>query len=118
MRLHMNSQIFPYNMSELDIGGGIYAELYNSYSSIQSSYYNGQEPFNPFLFTCEQFQKSPLFVFDTSRTDESLIDSSVDIRVEMKTREAFPANTTAYCLIIYDNEFTYSPFDGIVMRKI
>lgn len=118
MRLHLNSQIYPYNMSELNIGGGVYAELFNYYCGIQSSYYSGVEATNPFHLTCGQFQACTLFVFDTSRADESLIDSSVDIRVEIKTRQAMPANTAAYCLIIYDNEFTYSPFDGLVMRKV
>lgn len=118
VRLHLNSQIFPYNMNELNIGGGIFAELYNTYNSIQASYYNGIESSNPFGASCDAFQKSPVFVFDTSRTDESLIDSSVDIRVEIKANRAIPANTAAYCLIIYENEFIYSPFDGIVIRKI
>lgn len=118
VRLHMNSQIYPYNMNDLDIGGGICAELFEAYSRIQSSYYNGMEPTNPFHITCTDFQNSPLFVFDTSRADESLINSSVDIRVEINTRQNIPENTKAFCLIIYDNEFTYSPFDGIVMRKI
>lgn len=118
VRLHLNSQIYPYNMNMLDIGGGLCAELYNDYANIQSSYYNGTEPANPFSLNASDFQLSPLFVFDTSRADESLIDSSVDIRVEIKSKENIPANTAAYCLIIYDNEFTYSPFDGIVVRNI
>lgn len=118
VRLHMNSQIYPYNMSDLNIGDGTFAELFDSYARIQSSYYNGTETTNPFGLSCAHFQLSPLFVFDTSRADESLINSSVDIRVEIKTRVNIPANTIAYCLIIYDNEFIYSPFDGIVTRKI
>lgn len=118
LRLHLNSQIYPYNMSETNISTGLYAELYNRYTSIQSSYYNGTEAANPFNISCTSFQESPLFVFDTSRADESLIDSAVDIRVEIKARQNIPTNTAAYCLIIYDNEFTYSPFDSIVMRKI
>lgn len=118
VRLHLNSQIYPYNMNVLDLGGGIFAELYNSYASIQSNYYNSAETSNPFALSCTAFQESPLFVFDTSRADESLIDSSVDVRVEIKTRQNIPPNTAAYCLIIYDSEFTYSPFDGIVVRNV
>lgn len=118
VRVHLNSQIYPYNMNELDIGGGIYAELFSHYASMQSSYYNNAETSNPFALNCSAFQESPLFVFDTSRADESLIDSSVDIRVEIKTRQNIPGNTAAYCLIIYDNEFVYSPFDGIVVRNV
>lgn len=117
-RLHLNSQIYPYNMNMLDIGGGICAELYKEYANIQSSYYNNTESSNPFGLSAADFQLNPLFVFDTSRADESLIDSSVDIRVELKTKQNIPANTAAYCLIVYDNEFVYSPFEGIVVRNV
>lgn len=118
VRLHLNSQIFPYSQNDLDIGGGLYAELYHSFMKIQNSYYNGTEPLNPFFLACAIFQNTPLFAFDTSRMDESMINSSIDIRVEIKASQNFPDNTVCYCLIIYDNEFIYSPFDSIVTRKI
>lgn len=118
LRLHMNSQIYPYNINEIDIGNGKYSELYDMYAHIQSSYYNGAEPQNAFALSFADFQSCPLFAFDTSRADESLIDSSVDVKVEIKTRQNIPANTAAFCLIIYDNEFSYSPFDGLVVRNI
>lgn len=118
LRLHLNSQIYPYNMSELNIESGTFSELYEMYARIQSSYYNGAEVQNLFALGYGGFQRSPLFAFDTSRADESLIGSSVDIKVDIKTRENIPPNTAAYCLIIYDNEFTYSPFDGLVVRNV
>lgn len=46
MRLHLNTQIFPYQRNELDIEGGIYSELYNAYANIQYSYYNNTDPTN------------------------------------------------------------------------
>lgn len=118
MRLHLNSQIFPYNMSDIDIGGARYAELFHNYSNIQSSYYNDTEAFNPFAISFPNFQGCPIFAFDTSRSDESLLGGSVDIRLEIKTMKNIPANTTAFCLIIYENEHIYSPFDSIVVRNI
>lgn len=118
LRLHMNSQIYPYNMNQINIGGALYAELFEMYTRIHSTYYNGTEPSNLFALSYQTFQSCPLFAFDTSRADESLIDSSVDIKVEMKTSANVPANTAAFCLIIYDNEFTYSPFDGLVVRNV
>lgn len=118
IRLHMNSQIYPYNMNEINFGDALFSELYNMYRNIQTSFYNGTEPKNLFAINYADFQESPIYVFDTSRADESLIDSSVDIKIEIKTRENIPANTAAFCLIIYDIEFTYSPFDGIVARNI
>lgn len=118
LRLHLNSQIYPYNMNEYSVYDGIYSELYDMYSRIHFSYYNNTEPMNPFEITHAKFQECPLFAFDTSRADESLITSSVDIKIEIKASDNIPAGTSAYCLIVYDNEFTYSPFDGIVERSI
>lgn len=118
VRLHMNSQIYPYNMSPINLEDGQYAELYDMYRRIQPSYYNDSESQNLFALNFGAFQTCPLFAFDTSRADESLIDSSVDIKVELKARANIPAGTAAYCLIIYDNQFTYSPFDGLVVRNI
>lgn len=118
VRLHMNSQIYPYNLNDVVIGGGIYSELYNMYIRIQSSYYNDSEGRNPFQMKFGQYQECPLFTFDTTYADESLIGSSVDIKVEIKASENMPANTSAFCLIVYDNEFTYSPFDSVVVRGI
>lgn len=118
VRLHLNSQIFPYHMTEFNITNNQFSELYEIYSRAQMSYYNNTEPQNLFIVTFMEFMSSPLYVFDTSRADESLIDSSVDIKVEMKTSRNIPANTAAFCLIIYDNQITYSPFEGIVERKI
>lgn len=118
LRLHINSQIYPYNMNEIDVGGAQYAELYHSNANIQSVYYNNAEPINPFAPSYGQLQSCTLFAFNTSYADESLIDSAVDIKVEIKTRENIPANTAAYCLIISDNEYIYSPFDGLIVRSI
>lgn len=118
VRLHLNSQIFPYNMSAFNLHGAEYSELYDLYKRVQPSYYNNTEAVNEFTLNYASYQSSPLFVFDTSRADESLIDSSVDVKVEIKTSRNIPPNTAAFCLIIYDNQFTYSPFDGIVTRNI
>lgn len=35
LRLHLNAQIFPYNINEIDIRGGLYSEIYDMYAKIQ-----------------------------------------------------------------------------------
>lgn len=118
VRLHLNSQIYPYNLNDVIIGGGIFSELYNMYMQIHQSYYNYSEAPNLFGLKFGKYQTSPLFAFDTTHADESLISTSVDIKIEIKASENLPVNTAAYCLIIYDNEFTYSPLDSLVVRSI
>lgn len=118
LRLHMNSQIYPYNASEIDIGNARYSELYHSTANIQSSYYNNTEATNPFALSFREMQDCALFAFDTSHAEETLIDSAVDIKIEIKTRQNIPANTTGLCLIVYDREIQYSPFEGHITRSI
>lgn len=117
VRLHLNSNVYPYHMHDLDISNARYAELYEAYANIQSSYYNGVEPENRFSKGMADFQTDVIFAFDTSRSNESIKNASVDIRLGIKTAANIPAKTTAYCLIIYENEFVYSPFDGMVTKS-
>lgn len=118
VRLHLNSNIYPYHMHEVDIGAGMFAELYEAYANIHSSYYNNMEAKNLFAIDFKNFQSNVLFAFDTSRADESVKNGTVDIRVEINATTNLPAKTSAFCLIIYENEFIYSPFDGLVVRSV
>ncbi|KYN13485.1 hypothetical protein ALC57_14331 [Trachymyrmex cornetzi] len=49
--------------------------------------------------------------------NESVKSATVDVRIEFDCKENVPANTTAYCLIIYDRVIEYCPLSNIV-RKI
>lgn len=118
VRLYLNTSVYPYNMHEVDVGGGLFSELYQSFADIQSSYYNGLEDKNSFGTSYSDFQMNTIFAFDTSRVDESLLNGAVDIKLEIKAKENISANTAAYCLIIYENGFEYSPLDGLVFRCV
>lgn len=118
VRLYLNSSVFPYHMNDLDVSQAKYAELYQAYESIQQSYYNGEEGINQFGNGFGAFQADVMFAFDTSRSDESHKNGTIDIRLEIKASANIPSNTTAYCLIIYENEFMYSPADGLVERLV
>lgn len=118
LRLFLNSNVYPYHMNDVDVENGRFSELYQAYANIQSSYYNGTEDTNPFGINFKEFQTNVLFAFDTSQSEESTINGAVDIRLEIKASKNFPEKTTAYCLIIYENEFDYSPLDGTVVRRV
>lgn len=57
---------------------------------------------------------APLTVFDCSKQNDSLKYAPVDVRLEFETTVAFPANTSAYCLILHDHIFQYRPISGEV----
>lgn len=113
LKLHLNSMSYPYDDLKLDINNNQYAVLYEMYSRFQESYYN-TNPSQP-LFTKLQFKKyAPIIVVDCSKQNESLKSTSIDIRLEFETSDDVPANTSAYCLIIYDKSFAYDPTTNIV----
>lgn len=117
VKLFLNSDYYPYLNYDSDFNRGNYQNIFYNYLKIQNSYYNGLEGENPYQYKYDEFGESPIFAFDCSRTDESLMGGTVDIRLEIKARANISANTVANCLIIYDNYFDYSPFSGIVVRS-
>lgn len=118
MRLFLNNERYPYDDLNLDFDRGHYFELFNMMSNIQHEYYNGTSDNNPLDTTTEAFKRVALFVFDCSRSDESVKNGMVDVRIEMEARQNIPANTTAFCLIIHDNLLRYSPSTNIIHRDI
>lgn len=118
MKLYLNNERYPYDDLDLDFVQCKFLELYHMYSKAQSSYYNGTSWPNPFAMFFNDFDKRPLFVFDCSKTEESIKPGMVDVRLDFDAKENFPTNTTAYCLIIHDNLVRYSPFTSTVRREV
>lgn len=119
IQLYLNNERYPYDDMSLRFTDGDYCELYKMLGNIQQGYYNGTQPINPADFHF-RIQKGDVTVypFDCSRTDESIKNGMVDVRIEMEARNNFPPNTSAYCLIIHDNAIRYTPSTGIVSRDI
>ncbi len=115
VKLFLNSQYYPYGNLNLNIEQNQYSILYDMYVNFQNAYYGKDaEP----ILTRDQFiKKIPLIVLDCSKQNESLKNAPVDVRLEIETRENFPENTSAYCLIIHDRIVEYNPLSGDV-RKI
>lgn len=118
IKLYLNSECYPYESFNSDFENSNVMDLYHAFSQIQGSYYNGKGGFNPVKYEMNEYQQSPIFAFDCSRTEDSMIGGSVDVRLEINSRINIPANTAAYCVIIYENQFEYSPFKSIVVKSI
>lgn len=117
VRLHLNSQCFPYESFNCNFATLNCQDAYFAFSRLLASYYSDRTSYNPFSYSYGQFCLEPIFSFDCSRTDDSLIGGAVDIRLEINSSANIPANTAAYCVIIYENGFEYSPFSGIVVKS-
>lgn len=116
IKLYLNNDYYPYDNVTADFPNGNYVELYKEFCDIQKVYYPNEKD-NPIGFTYTEFGSYPVWVFDCSRTDESLLAGTVDIRLEFDARDNIPAHTVASCLIIYDDYFEYSPFSSIVVKR-
>ncbi|XP_055316115.1 uncharacterized protein LOC129575904 [Sitodiplosis mosellana] len=119
LKLYLNNERYPYDDMHLNFGLSHYQELFYTLQSVQQKYYNDVSFYNPLGVDPENFfTNRPIFVFDCSRTDESMKMGMVDVRLEIETQQIIPNNTAAYCLIIHDNLVEYSPFSSMVHRVI
>lgn len=109
VKLYLNSQYFPYDNVHGDI-----SLFYDMFVRFQSSYYGKSA--RP-LFDLSTFKdKVPLYVIDCSNQNDSVKTGPVDVRLEFESTAAFPANTTAYCLIIHDSHYAYTLLTGSVKK--
>ncbi|XP_073981146.1 uncharacterized protein [Rhodnius prolixus] len=116
VKLYLNCKAFPYGDLNVDFSSNRFAILYHMYASFQMSYYG--EQMYP-LSSLQNFkEKTPLIVIDCSKQCESIKCGPVDVRLEFESKEMFPPNTTAYCLIIHDRVVEYNPLTGIVRRMV
>ncbi|XP_044596052.1 uncharacterized protein LOC123272769 [Cotesia glomerata] len=114
IKLFLNSQSYPYGDLNLNINSNQYALLYDMYLNFQTSYYNKEA--EPILTKKKFLQEAPLCVIDCSKQNEAIKSGPVDIRLEFESSVAFPANTTAYCLIIHDRIIEYKPISNTVRK--
>jgi hypothetical protein len=118
VKVHLNSECYPYENLNLNFGDNHFTQLYNMYAKFQKSYYHNRQVTSP-LLTLEEFgAMAPLFVIDCSRQNETLKHSMVDIKIEIQARENIPANTSAYCLIIHDSLISYNPYTNVVNKAV
>lgn len=119
LKLFLNTTCYPYDNMKLNFEKDDYHELYMQFYEIQKNlYYNGTEPYNPIEMSYKAFKDRCLFTFDCTRTEDSLVNSAVDVRIEITATKNITANTAAFCLIITDREIEYSPFNGIVNKLL
>lgn len=115
IKVHLNSESYPYDDLKLNIEKGRYAILYEMYSKFQQMYYM-KDP-QPLLSTTEFISKAPIIVVDVNYQNETHTSGPIDVKIEFETSKPIPDNTSAYCLLIHDRLVEYSPLTGVV-RKI
>lgn len=119
LKVHLNSESYPYENLNLNFETNLYMQAFINYATFKKSYYYEQADYENTMADYAGFKASmPMFVIDCSRQNESIKASMVDISLEITARANFPANTTAYCLIIHDNIITYNPYTNAMARAV
>lgn len=85
--------------------------------NFRKSYYQSDDRF-PAVDISKFLSTLPLWIIDCSRQNEVVKHGAVDVRLEITATANFPANSTAYCLIISDSLVEYTPLNGIVRQII
>ncbi|XP_076247559.1 uncharacterized protein LOC143187318 [Calliopsis andreniformis] len=111
----LQTEFYPYDDLNIDFIRNKYALLYNMYIHFSKTYY-GCSNRQAFLTIDEFLQHGPLVVIDCSHQNDSIKNSTVDVRIEFDCGENIPANTTAYCLIVHDRVIEYNPLTNIVRK--
>lgn len=114
IKVHLNSDTYPYDDLNLKFGENRYAILYDMYAKFQQNFYM-KEP-QP-LLSFKHFKENPIAIIDISNQNEAVKSGPIDLKIQFETGTTIPQNTAAYCLIIHDRMVEYTPLTGIV-RKI
>ncbi|KAK5647714.1 hypothetical protein RI129_003013 [Pyrocoelia pectoralis] len=101
IKLHLNSESYPYEAMHLNFN--------------ENTNYYGKDDQDA-LFDYEYFKSCPIFIVDCSKQNETLKNSTVDIKLEMESRNSFEAGIVTYCLILHDALVQYSPLTGEVKK--
>lgn len=110
LRMFIGNESYPYVPIQTDFPKNQTAILYELFRNFPKHYYGSQ--LHPSVNRSDFDSKYPIWVIDCSRQKE--MTGSVDIRLEIDAQENFPVGTSAYCLIVSDSLYGYSPFSGTV----
>ncbi|KAI8120099.1 hypothetical protein CVS40_8603 [Lucilia cuprina] len=116
IKVHLNSESYPYDDLNVKFDNQRYAILYDMYVKFQPNFYM-REP-QP-LLSAEQFkEKAPIIVIDVSHQNETVTTGPIDIKVEFAMDKIAKTNTSAYCLLIHDRLIEYSPLTASVKKIV
>lgn len=114
VKVFLNSTYYPYENLNVNFDNNDYSLLYEQYAKFHQSYY-GRRP-EPLLGFTDFKKKAPLYVIDCSRQVDCLKSGPIDVRLEIECDIPIPDQTTAYCLILNDCVFEYTPLSSLVKK--
>ncbi|XP_050059846.1 uncharacterized protein LOC126551118 [Aphis gossypii] len=108
LKVHLNSEVYPYEDFRADFTNNVTAILYKAYAEFQKSYY--EREYSDPLISKNIFQQFvPIRVVDLSRQNDNVKSSTVDLPIEFETDKAIPAKTYFFSSLL--SHFTRSNYN-------
>lgn len=114
IKLYINSEYYPYENLQLDFPARKYSDVYHMYTEFCKTLAGNNRPMLDFV----AFHNHAIFAIDCSKRNDSVKSSTIDIKLEFESKQPFPPNTRAYCILIHDRVMEYLPLSGIVRNGI
>jgi hypothetical protein len=114
VKLYLNENSYPYDNLNLNMTSRNAALLWEMYCKFRKSYY-GKEP-APLIKQTTFISDLLLTIIDCSKQNEAVKSGAVDVRIEIEADVAFPANTTAFCVLLHDRIVDYTPLTNVVRK--
>lgn len=118
IKLHLNSEFYPYEAMKVDFSNMQYVEPYIKYAEFQQLFFDDIDRRTEPYLSYESFKDKAIFLIDCSKQNEQLKSSTVDVKLEVEKNGNFDINTSVTCLIIHDSLVEYLPLSGTVKHLI
>lgn len=105
VQVQLNTVKYPDSNLKLSYSENKCNTLYHMFTEFEKSYYSTKSNFSILEYN-DFTSKYPIIVIDTSRQCEVIKQSVIDIKIEFKWKDLFPANTIVHCLIISDDSYS------------
>lgn len=117
VKVYLNSEVYPYDNLHISFNEDRFALLYHLYITFQEAYYGRNSC--PLLNPTEFKEIAPIAVIDCRYQNEQIKNGPIDVKIEFETSDGgILPNTSAFCLLLHDRIFEYSPLSGDVRKLV
>jgi hypothetical protein len=107
VKLFLNDECFPNSDLDINFPKKDAAILFEMFCEFQASYYGTKN--KPMLTHSSFIERAPIIIIDCTKQEDAVKVSGVDVRIRFDAEENFPADTTAFCVILHDKVVEYTP---------
>lgn len=116
VQISLNTTKYPNNELRLNVAQNKCDLLYNMFLDYKNTYYGESSHNLPIVNYNTFLNEYPLIIVDTSKQNEVIKDTVIDIKIDFKWSNVFPINTIVHCLVISDDSFSYNPLTNQVLH--